>query len=330
VALLSPPLAFGIVSVSGHILKFLWQILVYNIILNVAVLVLDSLTYVASAVLLWMVRGDYNVADTEKEYETPYDQFRRMTVDGGRYLRSSFFGILVFLKASAALTYGAADVLNVSLSEQVDDGINDSSQRLGILFSVAGVGCLLGPLMTEPWVNMDRPESLQLSCIVSFGVVAVGFYGWGLFHSFWSLCLFACIRSAGSSVLWINSSLLLQKFSEPELLGRVMAVDYALALLTESLSAFICGVLQDHLGLTVDEVSLVEAIGATLLMILWGWYHYAGGGAAGYHEKHAEEEETSPDSGSSQKDSSLAVETSALLPGVYCLLPNAMDGQAFG
>jgi hypothetical protein len=231
-----------------------------------------------------MMRGDYNVADTEKEYTSPWHQFKSMTVDGAQYLRSCFFGTLVFLKFSGGLVFGASDVLNVALSEQAlaDDFVSEPSQRLGILFAVVGVGCLVGPLIAEPFVDLERPMSLQLSCVVSFGIMAVGLYGWGIFASFWPLCVFAFIRAAGSSINWINSSLLLQKFSEPQMLGRVMAVDYALALLTEAASAYVCGMLVDQFGFTASQVSSSFGSFGVVCMFLWGWYHYSGHGAAGY------------------------------------------------
>ena len=248
--------------------------------------VIDSATYVASACLLWMVRGDYNVASSEKEYQTFYSQVKGMTVDGVKYLKSSFFGALVFMKASAALAYGAADVLTVALSEQPlpGDPIKDRSQRLGILFAFMGVGCVLGPLLGEPLVDLQKPSSVQMSCVVSLCFVAVGYFGWGLFSPFSLLCFFVVIRSSGSSVLWINSSLLLQKFSDSQLLGRVMAIDYALALLTEAASAYTCGVLVDRVGFSASDVSLVMAIIAAFFTVVWGSYHYCGHGAVNYRD----------------------------------------------
>jgi MFS family permease len=282
--------------------------------------VIDSATYLASACLLGMMRGDYNVADTEKEYTSPWHQFKSMTVDGAQYLRSCFFGALVFVKFTGALIYGAADILNVVLSEQqqqqqpVPGEVTDPNQRLGLLFSVVGVGCLLGPLIAEPFMDMERPASLQLSCVVSFGIMAFGFYGWSMFTPFWSLCFFASIRAAGSSILWINSSILLQKFSEPQMLGRVMAVDVALAYSTEAASAYVCGVLLDKVGLTAPEVSFVFGSFGALCMLLWGWYHFSGGGATGYHQDELLTMQLNSTDYSLSKPLIVSTETSSLMP----------------
>jgi hypothetical protein len=79
-----------------------------------------------------------------------------MTKEGVAYLGSQSWGAFVLLKFSAALIYGSADVLNVSLSEQGGDSssdvnLEDSSKRLGILFAFVGVGCIVGPILIEPY-----------------------------------------------------------------------------------------------------------------------------------------------------------------------------------
>jgi hypothetical protein len=242
--------------------------------------VIDSATYLASAFLLWMVRGEYNVSDPEKQTESPWIQFKSMTVEGVQYLSSSFFGALVLLKAMAALAYGACDVLNVVLSELGDTG--DRNRKVGILFSVVGIGCLLGPLIAEPYVDVERPTTVQLSCVIAFGISALGYFGWIIESPFWCLSLVALFRSAGSSIIWINSTLLLQKFSAPKMLGRVLAADYALALLAEALSAYLCGFLIDQAGLSAYQVSFVLAALTTLLTVIWSWYHISGHGAGKY------------------------------------------------
>ncbi len=65
------------------------------------------------------------------------------------------------------------------------------------------------------------------------------------------------------------------------MLGRVVAVDYGLALLTESLSAVIVGsVLQDGLDLNALQVSTIMGIVAFVLFIGWLIFRFKGGEAA--------------------------------------------------
>lgn len=87
------------------------------------------------------------------------------------------------------------------------------------------------------------------------------------------------IRAAGSSVLWINSSVLVQKFSVPSLLGRVSSTEYALALLSEAFSGFLSGQLLDKGDLSAGDVSLLLGLLSALISIGWFIYHLQGRGA---------------------------------------------------
>lgn len=246
---------------------------------------MDGCCYLISAVLMWGVGGSWKVAP-ETQYDSVWQQIKGMSIDGAKYLSSSFFGGLVFFKASCALVVGANNVLNVSLSERDgDDGIwflkeMDTEQRLGILFSITGFGCILGPLVMDPLTNVEHPKALQLACIYGFVAVTVGCFGIGLFHPFWSVCLFSAIRSGGNGILWLDSQFLLQKFTAKEMLGRVAAVDEALATLAEALSSLLCGVMQDHGHLTAERVSAAQACLGFVFVIMWSMYHASGRGAA--------------------------------------------------
>jgi len=132
-----------------------------------------------------------------------------MTGDGIHYLRQSFFGPLVFLKASGALLYGASDILNVSFSQQENDE-KGSSIRLGVLFACMGAGCFFAPLIAERFTDMKNMRSLQIACIVGYALITFGMAGMGYYPDFVVICLFTMLRSSGSSIMWINSSILLQ------------------------------------------------------------------------------------------------------------------------
>jgi MFS family permease len=235
---------------------------------------------------MWMVGGNWKVTPDNK-YASVWEEIKGMTVDGAKYLSSSFFGGLVFFKASCALVTGATNVLNVSLSERNDgdDGIwilkgMDTEQRLGILFSITGIGCILGPLLADPLTSVECPRALQLACIYGFMAVTVGCFGVGMFHPFWMVCVFSAIRSAGGGILWLDSQFLLQKFTAKEMLGRVAAVDEALATLAEALSSLLCGILQDRGNLTAERVSGAQGMLSVAFVIAWSAYHFSGRGAA--------------------------------------------------
>ena len=53
------------------------------------------------------------------------------------------------------------------------------------------------------------------------------------------------------------------------MLGRVVAVDYMLSLTGESFSAWFAGMMQDDLGYTAREVSLIMGYFLLFLFMLW-------------------------------------------------------------
>lgn len=56
------------------------------------------------------------------------------------------------------------------------------------------------------------------------------------------------------------------------MLGRVVAVDYALAMLSESVSALMGGVLQDDAGMSAAQVSFIMAMAAMATLVIWSVY----------------------------------------------------------
>jgi hypothetical protein len=175
--------------------------------------VVDSITYLLSAQLMWLVGGKWNVAKEESiSIANPLQliiAYKVLTYEGIQYLSKCSFAIFVTLKSTGAVTFGCSDVLNVRLSHKADDEARDST-RLGVLFAMFGLGCLIGPLISDRFVSMKRPRSILGACVIAFAVLSMGFAGIGLSRSFHSVCISTVIRGCGSSVLWINSTLLLQ------------------------------------------------------------------------------------------------------------------------
>lgn len=243
--------------------------------------ILDSLTYLVSAYLMWLIGGTWNVAteDNTGVIESRWHRIHGMAIDGVKYTYNSFWGGLVLLKASGGICYGGADVLNVSYSEP--NGVDKNSPaRLGLLFACMGVGCTIGPLVADPFTNMKEPISMQKACIVALAFTALGCLGMGLFDPFWSICAFTVVRAGGSSTNWIYSSVILQKFSTDAMMGRVLAIDYALGLLAEALSAYMAGVLEDGFDMSVNKIAFTMAATGCILFCFWGVYHLCEGGAA--------------------------------------------------
>lgn len=260
-----------------------------------ACFMLDSLTYVLSAGFMLAVGpGQWNVSKQTTNGQEQPNHYTNVSLlnkvivmmwDGMKYLVSSAWGPLVFFKFSAMLM--TVDVVNVKLASQNgtgDDDDDDSAAffRLGLLFAASGVGSCMGPLVGDRFTTMHQPQTLQVICIISIGITAVACLLMGIPDiPFGWLCAITAIRAMGQGVVWVNSSLLLQILSAPNLLGRVVSLDGALALIGQSLSALVVGRLEDRYAWTATQVCYgLGLLGVGVLLTGWTLFHFLGGGGA--------------------------------------------------
>ena len=227
---------------------------------------LDSATYVLSAILLWtQVNGNYDVT-VEAKAAGKNTESSSMIRETWMFLASS--GPWFLLKGCGATMFGASDVLAVGFA-QVDEGL--SSERLGAVFACVGIGCFLGPGLIQHFF----PEELRVwkwSCVLSFLALATGFLGLSRHGYFWEKLVWTILRAGGVAVLWINSSLILQTATPNHLLGRVMAVDLALATVGEAVGAMLAGWLQDYCDFDAEKVAFWLSIESFAWGILWLGY----------------------------------------------------------
>jgi len=263
--------------------------------------VFDSVTYLISAAILrFGVEGNYNAnaPSTQTSVEDPQtveivakspssppeeeseiedddsDSGGLLLYIGGLkfiFFQAPLVGACALLKGSAALTYGAFDVLNVSFSVRLSESDPfESSWKLGLLFGCVGVGCILGAMVTDAFSDLARPQRIARVCLGGFSCLFVGMLWTSATPDlFASLCLSTVVRSIGSAVVWINSTLLIQKFTPPALLGRVSSFDSGVALFAEAVSALGGGMLMDQKGLSADKVSLILAGIALFFLCFW-------------------------------------------------------------
>jgi MFS family permease len=239
----------------------------------------DMMLYYVSALLLaYGVRGrSYSVYEpsatasrsetrsgpapsASKEGRGAVKGLRRLLQEVRVFVRTHESAPYLLLKGCGALLFGASDVINVTFSQDPATGILDP-QRLGYLFSAIGLGCLLGPLLMPP------QRSYLWTSIGTFYSIGVGYALMVLSRnaSFAWLCLWSGLRAAGSAILWVDSSILLQTTTPATLLGRVTAIDYALALLAEASSALLAGLAQDRGHSAMDISRRLSGLG-----LIWG------------------------------------------------------------
>jgi len=189
--------------------------------------IIDILTYIISAVIMSGVSGNFLAdADVEKPpQDTKGNEKETIAVKMFALLRTLYqlkkelilylwysgFGALIFLKSSGTLIWGAADILNVSFSH-IENDEAESSRRMGALYSSIGIGCLIGPIVANSTiVDGKKPATLQLAILFGLAMLTIGWLGVASnASSFKLVCFFTAIRTTGSSLIWLFSTLLMQ------------------------------------------------------------------------------------------------------------------------
>ncbi len=181
-----------------------------------ACFVVDSLTFVVSWILLYMIGGKWDASVSDGDIEmnknfTISERVRDMSVEGMRYIMNSSFWPLLFMRTSTCLVYGGTDILSVSFAEE-DPNLEEAtvSLRLGAMYFMTGFGCLVGPIISERFTTMAAPKTILISCVYGFAVMGLGCFGMWYFDSFHCTTFFTFLRAAGSCVSWVDGLVLLQ------------------------------------------------------------------------------------------------------------------------
>lgn len=187
------------------------------------------------------------------------------------FLKKPLVGACALLKGSASLVYGAVDVLNVAFSTRGSESDpSKTSFKLGMLFGCVGVGCIIGSAASDAFSDLSLPRRTARVCMGGFLSMGIGMLWMSAIPDvFTFVCLSTVIRSIGSAVVWINSSLLIQKFTPPGLLGRVSSFDSGVALCAEALSALGGGMLMDQRGLSPEGLTLILGCIALCFFFFW-------------------------------------------------------------
>ena len=235
--------------------------------------VIDSLTYLLSAVLVWCVR----LPKRPPRPKTPLTWAKALgvtdTLEGLRYVwRRPRVLALLLVKPAWGLGGGILTLLPV-FGEKVfrlslHTAVGGAALGMSALYAARGVGTALGPMFTRRFYSETR-QQMQRAIGVSFlfaGVFYVAF-GWEL--SFTLALLWLAVAHAGGSVLWVFSTVLLQSSVEDEFRGRVFAAELMLMTLAMAASNYATGEALDRFQ--VSPRAVAAAIGLFFLLpgALW-------------------------------------------------------------
>jgi len=243
-----------------------------------AAFVLDAITFLLSA---WFVSRISSRGGQSGKSE-PATQRTRF-VDGLRYLWGvPFILFIALVKAGGSLVWGAINVLEIPLAEQIFPLGKDGTLTLALIYAFAGLGTGFGPLVVRRWLG-DAHRRVLWGISLGFVLMLVGIVGLGAAAHLFLVFLFTLIRTVGAGVIWVFSGALLQQMVPNGVRGRVFAFEFAALTLTQSISTLWAGVAQDDLGWGVQRTILNMGLVAAAMALLWFLFHaYVGARPRGW------------------------------------------------
>jgi MFS family permease len=239
------------------------------------VFVLNSLSFVLSALLIRRMKFlEPHAQDRPPLKARDLADFSPIR-EGIRYVwRDPRLRTTIFVKAGLGLM-GANWVLLPIFGERIFPihraGFNQSQAGMlgmSLLMACRGIGAIIGPVVSGYWAAGIKSR-MRLGILFGYLAAAAGYLTLGHAPGLAIACAGIILAHSGGSTLWVFSSTLLQLQTEDRFRGRVFSAEWALSVVTMSLSSYAAGVLIDR---NIAAATVASATGLVVLIpaVLWG------------------------------------------------------------
>ena len=231
--------------------------------------VLDAATYLLSAGLIASIR----VAKRKKRERQKLSLGRILgiteTIEGIKYVkdRPRVLGLLL-VKPAWGLGGGILTLLAV-FGERIFPLGKGAAGGIGVLFTARGIGTAIGPIVARRLAGeVDR--RMQVSIGIAFLIGGIFYIAFGTATSLFLALIWLGIAHCGGSILWVFSTVMLQRSVADSFRGRVFAAELALMTLTMAASNYATGEALDRFGISPRRI----AVGMGTLFVLSGivWF----------------------------------------------------------
>ena len=236
----------------------------------------DAVTYLLSAALCLAVRPVDSRKDVLKD--TRYtggeaSSWASAASDGLRYICGDRELLAVLcIKGSAAVNWGMSELLEVQLAaEPRMQSWGGLPSTLGVVYAATGLGCVLGPVMFGALTGSDT-GSYRRAIVGAFALSSLSALLVAVAASLGPVAVAAFLRACGSSVIWIYSTLLVQRICRPAFFGRVFAAEMCIFTACKCAGLLLASTLLDGAHLSPNGTA-AAMLGISALAVS-GWGHY--------------------------------------------------------
>jgi MFS family permease len=232
-----------------------------------AAFVLNALSFVLSAVLIWRTRANFNASrgtSHDKQALSGTITLRVLT-EGLRHLRENrTVRTYVLAKPAAAWAlggFGLFSTYSIAIYGAGDWGTS-------LLYAGRGIGAFISPLLISGIVSVQQPNTLNKFIRTGMLMVIAGYALFAFTTSPYLGMLCAGIAHWGNAWAMTLSSLMVQSKTPDYVRGRVLALDSVGWSLTSSLSNLLVGFLAVQFS---PQVGVLVAAALTGVCVL-GWW----------------------------------------------------------
>lgn len=233
-----------------------------------AAFILDSLTYIGSAVLVASVRFPKRPARVKSKLTLGKALGITATIEGVRYVwQRPRVLALILVKPAWGMGGGILALLAV-FGEKIFPVGRSAATGIGILYAARGIGTAIGPIAMRRFAG-ETQERMQTAIGLSFLIGGAFYIAFGVATNFALALVMLMIAHMGGSTLWVNSTVLLQRAVEDNFRGRVFAAELALLTLTMAASNYATGELLDRFNYSPRIVTIGIGVFFMLPGLLW-------------------------------------------------------------
>ena len=234
-----------------------------------AAFILDALSYLLSAWLIFTVRLPKRPPRQRQKLSFAKAIGITDTIEGVRYVKDRIrvFALLM-VKPAWGLGGGILTLLAV-FGERIFPVGKSAATGIGVLFAARGIGTAVGPIVARRMAG-EGDRRMQITIGIAFLIGGVFYVAFGKATSFILALIVLGVAHMGGSILWVFSTILLQRSVEDKFRGRVFAAELALLTLTMAASNYVTGELLDRFGISPRVVT----VGIGLLFVVPGiiWF----------------------------------------------------------
>jgi MFS family permease len=221
---------------------------------NVA-FILDAATYLLSAALIASIR-----VPKRKKRERQKVSLGRLlgiteTIEGIKYVKDRPRVLAALLVKPAWGLGGGILTLLAVFGERIFPVGKDAAGGIGVLFAARGIGTAVGPIVARR-ISGEVNRRMQASIGIAFLIGGVFYILFGSATSFVFALVVLGIAHCGGSILWVFSTVILQRAVVDSFRGRVFAAEMALVTLTMAASNYVTGELLDRFNISPRIVTV--------------------------------------------------------------------------